>query len=287
MTRPQRQAGAHRRGRRVAPADPIHARAPLPAARTCHGTRASAHGERRQTGDPGCCVRRTLPRRISAQSPFRHAASPAADMPAPRPFAGLHRARYRSPMEAASTDSITRWLQRWREGDSDALDRLLPLVYADLRRIARGVLRASPGHATLQTTALVHDVLLRLLGRAPAEFESSAHLLNASARMMRQVLVDRARKAAADKRGGTWLRDGFEAALELPIPDRTDLAMLDAALDELEIVHERMARVVELRYFVGLEVEEIANTLGINERTARRDWVAAREWLRDRLEPPA
>lgn len=190
-------------------------------------------------------------------------------------------------MAEPTSDSVTRWLQRWRDGDEAALDRLLPLVYADLRRIARSVLGSSSGHATLQTTALVHDVLLRLLGRAPAEFASTTHLLNASARMMRQVLVDRARKASSVKRGGGWLRDDFEAALELPIPDRTDLAMLDAALDELESVHERMARVVELRYFVGLEVEEIAIALDINERTARRDWIAAREWLQQRLDPPA
>lgn len=190
-------------------------------------------------------------------------------------------------MHAGTNDNVTQWLQRWRDGDAQALERLLPLVYADLRRIAAGLLKSTPGHATLQTTALVHDVLLRLLGREPAQFENTAHLLNASARMMRQVLVDRARKALSEKRGGGWLRDDFEAALELPIPDRTDLAALDRALDELESAHERMARVVELRYFVGLEVEEIAATLGINERTARRDWVAAREWLRDRLEQPA
>jgi RNA polymerase sigma factor (TIGR02999 family) len=105
--------------------------------------------------------------------------------------------------------------------------------------------------------------------------------------MMRQVLVDRARKANSDKRGGGWLRDGFEAALELPIPESTDLVALDLALNELESAHERMAKVVELRYFVGLEVDEIAAALGVNERTARRDWAAAREWLRERLERPA
>jgi len=182
---------------------------------------------------------------------------------------------------------VTELLHRWSGGDAQALERLLPLVYADLRRMAAAVLRATPGHATLQTTALVHDVLLRLLGRAPADFENTAHLLNASARMMRQVLVDRARKASADKRGGLWLRDDFAEALELPIPDGTDLAALDSALNELESVHERMAKVVELRYFVGLEVADIAGALGITERTARRDWVAAREWLRDRLEQPA
>lgn len=195
--------------------------------------------------------------------------------------------RYFARMEEAGNDSVTRLLRRWSEGDTSALDRLLPLVYADLRRIAAGLLRATPGHATLQTTALVHEVLLRLLGRTPAAFESGAHLLNASARMMRQVLVDRARRASSDKRGGRWLRDDFTEALELPIPDGTDLAALDRALNDLESVHERMAKVVELRYFVGLEVTEVAATLGVTERTARRDWVAAREWLKARLEGAA
>ncbi|WP_165371656.1 ECF-type sigma factor [Pseudolysobacter antarcticus] len=182
------------------------------------------------------------------------------------------------------TESIARLLQRWRDGDSDALERLLPLVYADLRRIAASVLRGSSGHATLQTTALVHEVLLRLLGRAPADFSDGAHLLNASARIMRQILVDRARAAGAEKRGGTWLRDDFAEALELPIPDGTDLAALDDALNELESVDQRMSQVVELRFFVGLSVEEIAGTLGITARTANRDWVAARSWLKQRLE---
>jgi RNA polymerase sigma factor (TIGR02999 family) len=187
-------------------------------------------------------------------------------------------------MAEDGNDSVNRLLQRWSEGDSAALDRLLPLVYADLRRIASRELRVTPGHATLQTTALVHDVVLRLLGRPPSAFEDASHLLNASARMMRQVLVDRARRAGSEKRGGRWLRDDFSAALELPIPDGTDLAALDRALNDLESVHERMAKVVELRYFVGLDVAEVAANLGITERTARRDWVAAREWLKDRLE---
>lgn len=186
-----------------------------------------------------------------------------------------------------SCDSVTRLLQRWQAGDALALDRLLPLVYADLRRIAARQLRRHDDHGTLQTTALVHDVLLRLLDRPPSSFESSAHLFNAVARMMRQHLSNRARDAATGKRGGGWKRDEFVAALELPIPDNTDLVLLDQALEELESVHERMARVVDLRYFVGLEVAEIATALGINERTARRDWVAAREWLRERLQSAA
>jgi RNA polymerase sigma factor (TIGR02999 family) len=184
----------------------------------------------------------------------------------------------------ASQDSIPHLLARWRAGDKAALEPLLPHVYADLRRMAGGMLRAHAGHATLQTTALVHDVLLRLLDKPAADFEGTAHLLNASARMMRQILVDRARAAMTEKRGGGWLRDDFTAALELPIPDGTDLNALDQALTELEAFDERMARVVELRYFVGLGMTEVAGLLGVTERTAGRDWVGARAWLKDRLD---
>lgn len=186
-------------------------------------------------------------------------------------------------MENTAGDSVTRWLERWRKGDPAALDRLLPLVYSDLRRMASRVLRGTPGHLTLQTTALVHEVWLRLLGREPASFESEAHLLNASARMMRQILVSRARKASTEKRGGRWRRDEFTDALDLPIPDNTDLLALDQALTDLESVDPRMAQVVHLRYFVGLELSEVAAALAISERTAQRDWVAARSWLRQRL----
>lgn len=212
--------------------------------------------------------------------------SPAAH-PRAAPTFGRRHCGISPRMRETGNDNVTRLLQRWGEGDPIALDRLLPLVYADLRRIAASLLRTMPGHATLQTTALVHEMLLRLIGRTPTEFESSAHLLNTSARLMRQVLVDRSRRAGTEKRGGRWLRDDFTEALELPIPDGTHLAELDAALNELETANERMARVVELRYFVGLEATEIAAALGITERTARRDWVAAREWLRERLEAPA
>lgn len=185
------------------------------------------------------------------------------------------------------TDLASDLLRRWSEGDTAALDQLLPLVYADLRRMASRELRVTPGHETLQTTALVHDVVLRLLDRPPSDFKNTAHLLNASARMMRQVLVDRARKAHTEKRGGNWLRCDFAGALELPIPDGTNMAMLDRALEELEAIHERMAKVVELRYFIGLDVAEVALALDITDRTARRDWMVAREWLRERLDMPA
>ena len=201
-----------------------------------------------------------------------------------RRIAALLRTDYLGNMDVADTPSVDTLLRRWRDGDPEALDRLLPLVYSDLRRMASRVLRATPGHLTLQTTALVHEVWLRLLGREPAAFESEAHLLNASARMMRQILVSRARRAAAEKHGGRWRRDEFADALALPIPDNTDLLALDQALTDLESVSERMAQVVQLRYFVGLELSEAASALSISERTAQRDWVTARSWLRSRLE---
>lgn len=186
-------------------------------------------------------------------------------------------------MRTDDDDSVTRWLQRWRDGDALALERLLPLVYADLRRIAASALRGHHGHATLQPTALVHEVMLRLLGAGSIDFADSAHWFNSAARMMRQILVDRARAAAAGKRGGDWVREEFTDALELPLPDDVDLITLDAALDELEQADARMAQVVQLRYFVGLGMGELAAALGISERTAQRDWIAAREWLRERL----
>lgn len=182
-----------------------------------------------------------------------------------------------------SGHDVTQLLRRWHDGDSAALDRLLPLVYADLRRLAAAQLRGRSGHTTMQTTALVHDVLLRLLERPAIELNDSKHLLNAAARMMRQLLVDRLRAATTDKRGGGWRRDDFCAALELPIPDDTDLAELDRALHDLETVQPRMARVVELRYFIGLEMTEIAAAIGVTPRTAQRDWAMARAWLQARL----
>ena len=179
---------------------------------------------------------------------------------------------------------VTRLVQRWSAGDATALDALLPRVYADLRMLARRELRGHRGHDTLQPTALVNDVLLKLIDRdAPQPLQGRAHLLHTAARMMRQLLVDRARSAASDKHGGGWLRDDFTRALDLPIPESTRLPELDAALTELSRIDARMAQVVELRYFAGLSVAEVAAMLELEERTVYRDWAAARAWLRERL----
>lgn len=180
---------------------------------------------------------------------------------------------------------VTLLIQRWSDGDGSALHALLPLVYAELRRLARLQMGAHQGHATLQPTALVNDVLLKLIDRDhPQLLLDRAHLFNTAARMMRQMLVDRARSAAAEKHGGGWLRDEFAQAMELPIAEAGPLLEIDEALTELAALEPRMAEVVQLRYFVGLSVAEVASVLDVEERTVYRDWASARAWLKIRLQ---
>jgi RNA polymerase sigma factor (TIGR02999 family) len=189
------------------------------------------------------------------------------------------RSDHRSPAVSAQAN-LTELIDRWRSGDADALDRLLPLVYADLRGMAALKLAAEPAQATLQPTALVHDVFLRLVDAKGLKVESAAHLFNIAGRMMRHILVDRAREVAAEKRGGRYRRVDMIEAMQLPIPEQTDLGVLDAAIAELERIDPRLARIVELRYFVGLSVAAIAAVLEVDERTVYRDWALAKVWLR-------
>ncbi|MFO0042912.1 MAG: ECF-type sigma factor [Pseudomonadota bacterium] len=187
--------------------------------------------------------------------------------------------------ENGSDGEITGWLARWGEGDVAALDRVLPQVYDDLRRLAAHALRGPRDHDTLQPTALVHDVFVRLLGADAVDLRSRRHLVPTAAKLMRQVLIDRARAARRDKRGGgEWQRVDFIEAMALPIEADTHLPSLDAALTALAALDLRMAQVVELRVFAGLEVAEVARLLEIDERTVYRDWAMARAWLRDRLQ---
>jgi RNA polymerase sigma factor (TIGR02999 family) len=179
--------------------------------------------------------------------------------------------------------TTTELLQRWRAGESDALDDLLPQVYGELRRLAASALGAHKGHATLQPTALLNEVFVRLLSAGQIDLENRKHLFATAARIMRQILVDRARRAASDKHGGAWQRESFIEAMHLPIPDETDIRRLDGLLDELGQANERMARVVELRYFVGLSVAEVASVLEVEERTVYRDWSLARAWLNEQM----
>lgn len=179
---------------------------------------------------------------------------------------------------------VTVLLRRWHHGDVSALDALLPQVYAELRRLAAHELRTHAHHDTLQPTALVNEVFARLLGAERVDIVSRKHLFTTAAKLMRQTLVDRARAQLRDKRGGgQWQRVDYAEALGLPIEANTDLPALDQALEALGALDARMAQIVELRYFVGLEVAEVANLLGVDERTVYRDWALARAWLRQRL----
>lgn len=186
------------------------------------------------------------------------------------------------------SDDVTRLLHAWHGGQCTALDSLLPLVYADLRRLARVQLGRHAGHGTLQPTALVNDVFVRLLGPdVQLRFSDRRHFFNLSTRVMRQLLVDRARAGLSDKRGGHWRREDIDAMPDLAMPEHTRLPELDDALQRLAELHPRMAEVVQLRYFGGFTEGEIAELLEITERTVRRDWAAARAWLRRELQDAA
>lgn len=185
----------------------------------------------------------------------------------------------------SSPHEMTDLLARWREGDRGALAALTPLVYAELRRLAaRALSRERPDH-TLQATALVHEAFLRLHGGQPAACRDRLHFFSLAARLMRRILVDHARYLKAARRGDGAVRISLEAAGELPAGGDavSDLLALDAALGELSAVGVRKARVIELRFFGGLSVEETAEALGVSVPTVILDTRLARAFLFDRL----
>ncbi|HUD41918.1 MAG TPA: ECF-type sigma factor [Dokdonella sp.] len=181
-----------------------------------------------------------------------------------------------------TADDTTALIQRWQNGDAAAFDQLLSLIYADLRAIARRQLRGERA-TTLQPTALVNDVLLRMIERGAAPISDGTHFFKVAARAMRHFLVDRARRASTEKHGGQLERLELLEVMELPMSADTDVQRLDAALVDLEAIEPALARIVELRYFVGLTVREVAGVLGVDESTVYRDWALARVWLRDHL----
>ena len=186
----------------------------------------------------------------------------------------------REPFNDPLSGDITHLLNEWNDGDEGALDRLTPLVYEELRRqAARYLRRERPGH-TLQTTALLHEAFLRLVDARGVSWQGRAHFFAIAANLMRRVLVEHARRRAADKRGGSDERVPLDEALAVAEAADLDLLAIDVALDKLEAVDERQARVVELRFFTGLSVEETAEALGVSEKTVKRDWNVARAWLR-------
>jgi RNA polymerase sigma factor (TIGR02999 family) len=173
---------------------------------------------------------------------------------------------------------VSELLVRWKAGDQEALEALVPLVYKELRDIARRHLqRERPGH-TLQSAALVHEAYLRLLDQRPFDTENRAHFLAVASRLMRQILVDYARSHGADKRGA-HRKVELDTSLILPQVRGTDVVALDDALTGLAKLDEQQCRIVELRFFGGLATDEIAEVLGVSPSTVKRDWNVAKAWL--------
>jgi RNA polymerase sigma factor (TIGR02999 family) len=185
---------------------------------------------------------------------------------------------------AMDTDhSITELLGEWRDGDETALERLLPLVYEELRRIAQRQLHGQRDGHTLNTTALVHEAYLKLVDRTPVAWADRAHFFGVAARAMRQVLINHAEKHATAKRGGRWRRIPLDERV-LAVEEQADLLLaLDEALTRLAGLNQRLSRVVECRFFGGMTEEEVATALGVSDRTVRRDWLKARLWLYSEL----
>jgi len=175
--------------------------------------------------------------------------------------------------------SITALLAEWSRGDTDALHRLTPLVYEELRRLASHYLRQEgPGH-TLQTTALVHEAYLRMVNQDAVDWQGRSHFLGIAARLIRQILVDHARKRHAGRRDSGGPLISFDESIASPGGGQLDLVRLDDALTSLAAIDERQSRIVELRFFGGLSIEEAAQLIGISPRTVKREWAIARTWL--------
>ena len=185
---------------------------------------------------------------------------------------------------AADPDGVTELLHGWRAGDERASAQLLETVYATLRQIALGQLRGERAGHTLQPTALVHEAYLRILGQRELDWRDRAHFFGLAAVTMRRVLVDHARRRRAKKRDAELFRP---LTVTAGLDGDVDLLDLDRALTRFAEAFPRPAQVVEMRYFAGLELGDIATALAISLRTAERDWRFARAWLREALSPPA
>jgi RNA polymerase sigma-70 factor (ECF subfamily) len=182
-------------------------------------------------------------------------------------------------LPAAPSQEVTQLLLAWSKGDQTALEKLTPLVYQELHRLARRYMgRERPGHS-LQTTALVHEAYLRLVDSRSVRWRNRAHFFAVSAQLMRRILVDFARKRRYQKRGGEARQVSLDEALVVAPERGADLVALDEALNALAAVDRRKSQVVELRFFGGLSVEEAAEALGVSPDTVMRDWKLAKTWL--------
>ena len=183
------------------------------------------------------------------------------------------------------SEGITQLLVDWGKGDQAALEKLMPLVYDELRRLASNYLRRERATHTLQPTALVNEAYLKLVDQRNAKWQNRAHFFGISAQLMRRILVDHARQHRAVKRGGSnQQRLSITSAERVVKQPEIDLLALNEALDELTEMDPQQARIVELKFFGGLSIDETAEVLGISHATVERDWKMARAWLRRQLE---
>jgi RNA polymerase sigma-70 factor, ECF subfamily len=181
-------------------------------------------------------------------------------------------------MTQASQD-VTQLLAAWRDGDQQALDRLMPLVYNELRRLAHRYMKRQKDGQTLQTTAVVHEAYLRLAGRDEVNWQNRAHFFAVCAQVMRNLLVDRARARSAEKRGGGTNQVALDES-DLMAPGQLDEVLeLNEALDKLSQIDPRKSKIIEMRYFGGMSVEETAAVLELSPITIKREWLKARAWL--------
>lgn len=193
----------------------------------------------------------------------------------------------RGDLQRGPSNEVTQLLLRWRGGDKDALDALMPVVYSELRRIAQHYLFNERADHTLQSTALVHEAYVRLTEQNLPDWQNRAHFFAVAAQLMRQILVDHARAHRASKRGGDVYKLELADAEEYQPAMNVDLVALDEALKHLAALDSQQSKVVELKFFGGLSIEDTADVLGVSPSTVKRDWVTARAWLYRELDRSA
>jgi RNA polymerase sigma factor (TIGR02999 family) len=228
----------------------------------------------------GSTILRRAPFILDATRPM------AQNRPAPRMLFNAKTDAFQCKGPGLSDRSTDELIAKWRAGDADALQRLLPLIYEELRRVASKHLRAERADHTLQTTALIHEAYLRLVGGEGAQINDHCHFVALASRLMRQVLVDHARARLAAKRQG-GIKVTLSEALDVSEQKEVDLLAIDDALGRLAQFDPQQAQVVELRFFGGLSIVETSQAMSVSSATVKRDWTTARAWLRRELERAA
>ena len=184
---------------------------------------------------------------------------------------------------APSPNEVTKYLQAWNQGDEAALEKLMPIVYDELRKLARSYMRRERSGHTLQATALVHEAFLRLIDQNAVTWQNRAHFFGLAAQMMKRILVNHELSRRAAKRGGGAEKVSLEHAKGIEPQQELDILQLDEALQDLESIDSRQCRIVELRFFSGLTLEETSEVMNLSLATVKREWSTAKLWLRQRI----